>query len=105
MQFQIDNVSSKATLIKRNKIKRIIVATIWLLARGMKKYKFYKKIILNEKFTRNNNKSNLNKKIKVSLSGKTKIISGNIFAKEKGNSQIKVKAGQKIIGKIKTSNK
>lgn len=40
MQFQIDHVSSKATLIKRNKIKRIIVATIWLLARGMKKYKF-----------------------------------------------------------------
>ena len=53
----------------------------------------------------NNNKSNLNKKIKVSLSGKTKIISGNIFAKQKENSQIKVKAGQKIIGKIKTSNK
>ena len=43
MQFQIDNVSSKATLIKRNKIKRIIVATIWLLARGMKKYKFLPK--------------------------------------------------------------
>ena len=40
MQFQIDHASSKATLIKRNKIKRIIVATIWLLARGMKKYKF-----------------------------------------------------------------
>jgi len=53
----------------------------------------------------NNNKSNLNKKIKVSLNGKTKIISGNIFAKQKGNNQIKVKAGQKIIGKIKTSNK
>ena len=53
----------------------------------------------------NNNKINLNKKIKVSLSGKTKIISGNIFAKEKENSQIKVKAGQKIIGKIKTSKK
>tara|TARA_B100001989_G_scaffold53901_1_gene35299 strand:- start:794 stop:928 length:135 start_codon:yes stop_codon:yes gene_type:complete len=43
MQFQIDNVSSKATLIKRNKIKRIVVATIWLLARGMKKYKFLAK--------------------------------------------------------------
>ena len=28
-----------------------------------------------------------------------------IDSKEKGNSQIKVKAGQKIIGKIKTSNK
>ncbi len=53
----------------------------------------------------NNNKLNLNKKIKVSLSGKTKIISGNIFSKEKESSQIKVKAGQKIIGKIKTSNK
>ena len=53
----------------------------------------------------NNNKLNLNKKIKVSLSGKTKIISGNIFSKEKGNSQIKVKAGQKITGKIKKSNK
>ena len=38
----------------------------------------------------NNNKSNLNKKI---------------FSKEKDNSQIKVKAGQKIIGKIKTFNK
>ena len=53
----------------------------------------------------NNNKSNLNKKIRVSLGGKTKIISGNIFSKEKGNSQIKVKAGQKITGKIKRSNK
>ena len=53
----------------------------------------------------NNNKSNLNKKIKVSLSGKTKIISGNIFSKGKGSNQIKVEAGQKITGKIKTSNK
>ena len=53
----------------------------------------------------NNNKLNLNKKIKVSLGGKTKIISGNIFSKEKRDSQIKVKAGQKITGKIKTSNK
>ena len=44
-------------------------------------------------------------KIKVSLGGKTKIISGNIFSKEKRDSQIKVKAGQKITGKIKTSNK
>lgn len=43
MQFQIDNVSSKATLIKRNKIKRIIVAAIWLLARGIKKYKYLSK--------------------------------------------------------------
>jgi hypothetical protein len=43
MQFQIDNVSLKATLIKRNKIKRIIVATIWLLARGIKKYNFLPK--------------------------------------------------------------
>ena len=53
----------------------------------------------------NNNKSNLNKKIKVSLSGKTKIISGNIFSKEKDNSQIKVKAGQKITGKVSFSKK
>ena len=53
----------------------------------------------------NSNKLNLNKKIKVSLGGKTKIISGNIFSKEKRDSQIKVKAGQKITGKIKTSNK
>ena len=58
-----------------------------------------------KKPSENNNKSNLNKKIKVSLSGKTKIISGNIFSKEKENNQIKVKAGQKITGKIKTSNK
>ena len=53
----------------------------------------------------NSNKLNLNKKIKISLGGKTKIISGNIFSKEKRDSQIKVKAGQKITGKIKTSNK
>ena len=39
----------------------------------------------------NNNKSNLNKKIKVSLSGKTKIISGNIFAKEKRRNPLLLK--------------
>ena len=58
-----------------------------------------------KKPSENNNKSNLNKKIKVSLSGKTKIISGNIFSKRKGSNQIKVEAGQKIAGKIKTSKK
>ena len=54
---------------------------------------------------KNNNKANLNKNIKVSLSGKTKMITGNIFSKEKESGQIKVKAGQKITGKIKPSIK
>tara|TARA_A100001035_G_C27618851_1_gene424443 strand:- start:550 stop:687 length:138 start_codon:yes stop_codon:yes gene_type:complete len=43
MQLQADNISPKENFIKKNKTKRIIYATIWLLARELKKYKFLSK--------------------------------------------------------------
>ena len=53
MQPQADNITPKINLSKKSKAKRIIYATIWLLARELKKYNFYqKKINLYEKSIR-----------------------------------------------------
>ena len=53
------------------------------------------------------NKKNSKKNINVSLSGKTKKISGNLFSNKKNkNDQIIIKSGQTISGKISSlSNK
>ena len=43
MQPQADNITQKINFSKKGKAKRIIYATIWLLARELKKYKFLSK--------------------------------------------------------------
>ena len=43
MQPQADSITPKVNFSKKSKTKRIIYATIWLLARELKKYKFLSK--------------------------------------------------------------